>query len=77
VLISQNRADAKRQALADQQWHTVQEEDRQDEELLDLSRQILDLTKASHAMAAQIGPAAANWQRVSAPSIANPPKETR
>ena len=31
VLISQNRADAKRQALADQQWHTVQEEDRQNE----------------------------------------------
>ena len=63
VLISQNRADAKRQALADQQWQTVQEEDRQNEQLLDLSRQILDLTKAIHAMAAQIGPAAASWQR--------------
>jgi uncharacterized membrane protein len=59
VLISQNRADAKRQALADQQWQTVQEEDRQNEELLDLSRQILDLTKAIHAMAAQLEPAAA------------------
>ena len=55
VLISQNRADAKRQAIADQQWATVQEEDRQNEELLDLSRQILDLTKAIHAMAARIG----------------------
>ena len=45
VMISQNRADAKRQVLADEQWKTVQEEDQQNEELLDLSRQILDLTK--------------------------------
>jgi uncharacterized membrane protein len=77
VLISQNRADAKREALADQQWQTVQEEDRQNEELLDLSRQILDLTKAIHAMAAQTDPAAATWQRSSTASIANPPKEMR
>ena len=27
VMISQNRADAKRQAIADQQWQTVKEED--------------------------------------------------
>jgi uncharacterized membrane protein len=45
VLISQNRADAKRQVIADQQWKTVQEEDKQNVELLDLSRQILTLTK--------------------------------
>jgi hypothetical protein len=31
--------------IADQQWKTVQEEDQQNKELLDLSRQILDLTK--------------------------------
>jgi uncharacterized membrane protein len=49
VMISQNRADAKRQAIADQQWQTVKEEDRQNEELLALSRQILDLTTAIHA----------------------------
>ena len=49
VMISQNRADAKRQAIADQQWQTVKEEDRQNQELLELSRQILDLTKAIHA----------------------------
>ena len=49
VLISQNRADAKRQVIADQQWLTVKEEDKQNEELLDLSRQILDLTTAIHA----------------------------
>jgi uncharacterized membrane protein len=50
VMISQNRADAKRQAIADQQWQTVKEEDRQNEQLLELSRQILDLTKAIHAV---------------------------
>jgi uncharacterized membrane protein len=48
VMISQNRADEKRQVLADHQWQTVQEEDQQNEELLGLSNQILDLTKAIH-----------------------------
>ncbi|MEA2443797.1 MAG: hypothetical protein QOJ12_1089, partial [Thermoleophilales bacterium] len=48
VMISQNRADAKRQVLADEQWKTVQEEDKQNEELLDLSKQILDITKEVH-----------------------------
>jgi uncharacterized membrane protein len=50
VMISQNRADAKRQVVADAQWQTVKEEDKQNEELLDLSRQILELTKATHAI---------------------------
>jgi uncharacterized membrane protein len=45
VMISQNRADAKRQVIADQHWKTVQREDEQNNELLDLSRQILSLTK--------------------------------
>jgi hypothetical protein len=45
-MISQNQADAKRQAIADQQWQTVKEEDRQHEELLDLTHQILELTHA-------------------------------
>ena len=45
VLISQNRGDARRQVIADQAWQTVQEEDRQNRELIDLSRQILRLTK--------------------------------
>jgi uncharacterized membrane protein len=47
VMISQNRADAKRQAIADQQWETVKHEDRQNEELLALSRRILELTEAN------------------------------
>jgi uncharacterized membrane protein len=50
VMISQNRADAKRQAIADQQWQTVRKEERQNEELLALSHQILELTKAVHAV---------------------------
>jgi uncharacterized membrane protein len=45
VMISQNRADAKRQVIADQQWATVQREDKQNVELLNLSKQILDLTR--------------------------------
>jgi uncharacterized membrane protein len=49
VMISQNRADAKQQALADNEWKTVQEEDLQNRELLELSNQILALTKAVHA----------------------------
>jgi uncharacterized membrane protein len=55
VMISQNRADEKRQVLADHQWQTVQEEDEQNRELLNLSNQILDLTKAIHTMAARAG----------------------
>jgi uncharacterized membrane protein len=46
VMISQNRADAKREVLANQQWTTVKDEDEQNQELLALSHQILDLTKA-------------------------------
>jgi uncharacterized membrane protein len=49
VMISQNRADAKRQVVADLQWKTVQEEDRQNEELITISNQILELTKAIHS----------------------------
>jgi len=51
VMISQNRADAKRQVIADQQWQTVKEEDTQNEELIHLSNQILDLTKEIHSFA--------------------------
>src|SRR6476619_6186909 len=43
AMISQNRADAKRQVIADEQWKTVKEEDRQNVQLIHLSKQILDL----------------------------------
>jgi uncharacterized membrane protein len=69
VMISQNRAEAKRQVVADQQWRTVQEEDRQNKqllmlsneqdrqnkELLNLSRQILGLTKDVRSLAEKAG----------------------
>jgi uncharacterized membrane protein len=73
VMISQNRADTKRQVIADQQWKTVQEEDRQNrdllglskqqdqenKELLELSKQILALTQEVRAYAARGGEGAA------------------
>ena len=49
VMISQNRADARRQVIADHQWRTVEEEDRQNKELLELSRKILRLTQEVRA----------------------------
>jgi uncharacterized membrane protein len=48
VMISQNRADAKRQVIADHQWQLVQLEDKQNCQLLEMSQQILELTKAVH-----------------------------
>ncbi len=48
VMISQNRADAKRQVIADHQWLLIQEEDEQNCQLLELSQQILELTRAVH-----------------------------
>jgi uncharacterized membrane protein len=51
VMISQNRADTKREVVADQQWQTVKEEDKQNRELLDLSSEILALTREIHAAA--------------------------
>ena len=50
VMISQNRADAKRNVIADAQWATVQAEEKQNKLLIDLTNQILDLTKAVHAV---------------------------
>ena len=54
VMISQNRADEKRQVIADQQWETVQKEDKQNEELLALSRQILDVLQSRTDRAADV-----------------------
>ena len=51
VMISQNRADEKRQVLADNQWKIVQYEQAQNDQLIELSKQILELTKAIHSVA--------------------------
>jgi uncharacterized membrane protein len=52
VMISQNRADERRQALADHEWKFVQIEKQQNESLLTISNQILELTRAIHAVTA-------------------------
>ncbi len=68
VMISQNRADEKRQALADHQWQLIQLEKRQGDELLelvqleksqnedilDLSRKILSLTTEVHELTGKV-----------------------
>jgi uncharacterized membrane protein len=48
VMISQNRGDAARQVFADHQYKMIREEDKQNEQLLTLSNQILELTRAIH-----------------------------
>jgi len=73
VMISQNRADARRQVVVDQQWQRVQLEDRQNRELLDLSNQILALTKDVHEFARAQGRATRDDEAV---STAEPPQRT-
>ena len=55
VMISQNRADEKRQVIASEEWQSVQLEEKQNEQLLDLSKQILDLTTAIHRLTVATG----------------------
>ena len=50
VMISQNRQDDARRHLADQEWLMVQSEEEQNVELIKLSNQILELTKAIHQL---------------------------
>src|SRR5262245_57148145 len=50
VMISQNRADEKRQVIAGEEWKSVQLEEKQNEQLLNLSNQILELTRAIHQL---------------------------
>jgi len=46
VMISQNRADARRQVFADQQYVMIQEEKKQNDELLEQSKRIEELNKS-------------------------------
>ncbi len=57
VMISQNRADERRAALAEHQWQTVQAEEQQNEELITISRQILELTREIHSLTKKSGAA--------------------
>lgn len=62
LLISANRQDERRQVLADMEWKLVQEQQKenelevkQNEELLSLSRQILELTQEVRGLAGRLG----------------------
>jgi len=50
ILISQNRADQKRAVLATEEWRSVQLEEKQNEQLLNLSQQILALSESIHEL---------------------------
>ena len=54
VMISQNRADVKRQVLADHEGELVQREDLQNQELLRISVQLLELTTQVHRLTTEI-----------------------
>jgi uncharacterized membrane protein len=54
VMISQNRADEKRQVLADHQWEMIQLEERQNEQLLRISEKLLALTTEVHALTGEV-----------------------
>ena len=50
VMISQNRADEKRAELAEHHWRLDQAEEKQNEELIHISRQILEVTNEIHSL---------------------------
>jgi len=54
LLISQNRADEKRQVIADEKWATVQAADLQNKEILRMTKQILELSMSNHANGARV-----------------------
>jgi uncharacterized membrane protein len=53
VMISQNRADAKREVLSDHQWQVIQKEDEQNQHLLTLTQRIHDLSTQIHGLQTQ------------------------
>ena len=53
VMISQNRADAKREVLSQHQWEVIQKEDEQNQHLLTLTQRIHDLSQQIHGPQAQ------------------------
>jgi uncharacterized membrane protein len=50
ILISQNRTDERRQAIADHQWKVVQARDAQIEEITSTTRELLQLTQEIHRL---------------------------
>jgi uncharacterized membrane protein len=54
VMISQNRADARRQVLADSQYTMVEDEDQQNLELLEQGKRIEQLTQSVLALTQEV-----------------------
>ena len=54
VMISQNRADERRQILADHQWEMIQAEEKQNEQLLAISNRLLTLTTEVHSLTTEV-----------------------
>src|SRR5258705_853072 len=57
VMISQNRADARRQVFADQQYEMIQEEKKQNVELIEQGKRIEQLTQAVLALTQEVNAA--------------------
>jgi uncharacterized membrane protein len=53
VMISQNRADAKREVLSAHQWKVIQKEDEQNQHLLTLTQRIHDLSQEIQGLQTQ------------------------
>ncbi|MEA2459866.1 MAG: hypothetical protein QOH90_43 [Actinomycetota bacterium] len=56
VMISQNRQDDARKRVANQEWQLVQTEKEQNDELIALSRQIVELTETVHQLVRRNAP---------------------
>ena len=53
ILISQNRADDRREIVANHNWQLVREEEVQNAELIAMAKEILELTRTQHGGQAQ------------------------
>jgi uncharacterized membrane protein len=54
VMISQNRADARRQVFADQQYTMIRDEKRQNDQLIQQSRRVEELNKSILALTQEV-----------------------
>jgi uncharacterized membrane protein len=59
VMVSQNRADMRRQIIADNQWRLTQQEWKENDEILTLSQQVLALSQEIHGLTQQVHEAVA------------------
>lgn len=54
ILISQNRADERRQALAAEEWRLVQMEEVENQQIMELTQRIYELTAEVHRLTAEV-----------------------